>query len=133
MKQAIDLSNWGDRFEYKSFHGHPAHCYILRKGNKIIATEAPDNEGTSITNMAEEIADQVCVHFGIALKDLIWIEHYARQSYRSDDIPETFDLVEFKIKNRSRWGEPGLHLRIPAWTHLSREKAEELFGSKFPE
>ena len=36
----------------------------------------PENEGTSVTNMAEQLATQICQEFDIEPKHLIWIEHY---------------------------------------------------------
>lgn len=54
-------------------------CDIEIIKNLVIATEMPENEGTSVTNMAEYLATQVCQEFGINPKHLIWIEHYPQR------------------------------------------------------
>jgi hypothetical protein len=55
----------------------------------IVCVDIAGNPGTSITNAAEEIADQVCARFGIAPDRLLWLEHYA------DAEPEDWRLVTF--------------------------------------
>lgn len=128
-KSSVDLSAWGSKFAYQGYHGCDSHCLLKVQGNVVIATEAPDNEGTSITNMAEDIATQVCRAHDIPLEKLVWIEHYFHESL--PDIGETFDLVTFEISDEPHFGDPdgGKHLRHPNWKHLGKEGAEELFGS----
>lgn len=105
------INDWGERFDYTGFHGHPAHCLILKKGNVVICTEAQDNEGTSITNAAEIIAIQVIRFLG--LSDMIWIEHYIHED------EETFDLVTFQVE--------GDHFIHPHWKYLTQKQAMAIF------
>jgi hypothetical protein len=120
-----EAQNWGERFEYTGFHGHIAHCLVKRKGNVVICTEHPENDGTSITNTAETLATEVCRHFGIALDKLIWIEHYIHepdaQVIGINDDGHTFDLIEFKVA--------GDRLAHPKWGHLYRTRAEAILDS----
>jgi hypothetical protein len=46
----------------------------------LIASERPDNPGTSVTNAAEELASQACEKLGIDPDKLVWIERYPRES-----------------------------------------------------
>ena len=67
-------------YDYKGFFGCACQCDIEVHRHTdfdvVVATEVPDNEGTSITNMAEQLATQVCKAFDIVPDRLIWIEHY---------------------------------------------------------
>jgi len=68
-------------YEYQGFWKCKAHCDIescTRPDGKrvFIATELPCNPGTSITNMAEELATAVRKMHGIFTDQFIWIEHY---------------------------------------------------------
>ena len=47
------------RLDYRGYYGCESHCTLEIYGNLVIATEADDNEGTSITNMAEHLATRV--------------------------------------------------------------------------
>ena len=79
-------------FVYKGYHGCESKCEIeiqrmIYVGRVVVvATELPDNPGTSITNMAEQLATQVCRAQNIAPQHLVWIEHYPGGSW---------DLVTF--------------------------------------
>ena len=117
----IDMRKWGERFDYKGFNGCDCHCYIKRNGNVILCTESPENEGTSITNMAEWIATLVCKEYGIRFEDLLWIEHYVNLSATfADEVDgETFDFVTFQVE--------GDHLAHPQWKHLGRAGASFYF------
>lgn len=117
-EKKIDMREWGTRFNYKGFGGCDCHCYIKVNHHVVICTEAPDNEGTSITNLAEAVAQAVSVAYNIPFNRLIWIEHYPHNSFSS--ISETFDRVEFDISRESR---NGLYLNSPKWTPLDRDQA----------
>jgi hypothetical protein len=97
-------------------------------GNVVVATEAPDNEGTSITNMAESVATQVARTYGIPLDKLIWIEHYVHEGPdpKPGGIPETFALVTFDTLAMNRGGNVGEALAHPKWKYLRRDEAVEL-------
>jgi hypothetical protein len=128
METKIDMTQFGTRFDYKGYYGCACHCYINVIGNTVLCSEDPDNEGTSITNMAEGIAEQICKAYHIPMNKLIWIEHYPRdESQRRAGLDEDFSLVEFEI---SRDANPimelqnsGLHFVHPKWTYLDRDTA----------
>lgn len=112
-----DMGEWGDIFRYAGYGNCDCHCYIKVHGNAVICTEAPENTGTSVTNMAEGIATQVCHQFGIPRGELIWIEHYL---HAGSDIGETFDLVTFS--------EADGKLVHPQWKHAGKDAAMRLFN-----
>jgi len=84
----------------------------------VIATELPDNPGTSITNWAEFLATEMrrrCVSPGGALA---WIEHDPERPGRAGEEP--FDRVRF------RWD--GTRYHTPDWQPFSRAQVEALLG-----
>jgi hypothetical protein len=64
---------------------------------RCVVTERPEDEGTSITNAAEEVADSVAMHWGA---DCQIIEHYT--GYGPSD-PEHFDEVVAGTRGRPTW------------------------------
>ena len=105
------------KFGYKGLDGVDSHCQLEIKSNVVIATEAHDNLGSSITTMAECLASQVDAEYEIPLKSLIWIEHYpALHSSRG----ETYDLVQFSVKD--------FELISPRWVRISPLAATALFN-----
>lgn len=66
----------------------------------IVCVDIAGNPGTSITNAAEQIADQVCARFGIAPTRLIWLEHYA------DAEPNEWRLVDFTFDAEKGFTDP---------------------------
>lgn len=88
-----------NRQPYKGFHGCDSSCGITAGRTTdgrivVIATELPDNPGTSITNMAEHLATAICQNLGIDPHRLVWIEHYPARPGRD----ATWDLVTFKLQ-----------------------------------
>jgi hypothetical protein len=90
--------------------GRRCQCAVAVYGNMVIATEIPSNArcgGYSITNSAEYAARTACKRFGIAAKDLVWIEHYVlnnktrkqmcKTSVDHQEENHTLDHVTFKI------------------------------------
>ena len=73
----------------------------------------PENEGTSITNLAEHLVTQVCQEFDIDPKTLIWIEHYPERG-EWKEYPESFALVQFHLNTNG-------DLFDPRWTGISKE------------
>jgi hypothetical protein len=72
---------------YAGYQNAPSHCHIRifqQDGRTpvIIASELPDNPGTSITNLAEQLcAELIRAYFAVRFEHdepVIWIEHYQR-------------------------------------------------------
>lgn len=118
-------------YRYLGFHGSESHCrldfYTGPGGeNIVVATELPDNSGTSITNMAEELAALVCCDFNIAPASLLWIEHYPDRREHPDDISgaESWDLVTFDIC--------GFRITNPQWRRMSEAELHLLTDGALP-
>jgi hypothetical protein len=103
-------------FKYKGYGGCACKCDILVFGNTVIATELEDNMGTSITNMAEHVAKDVCDARKIPYDKLIWVEHYPER----DGIKETYDLVTFNITADG--------FANPRWKPLEEVEIRNLIG-----
>jgi hypothetical protein len=69
----------------------------------VVATEIPDNPGTSITNAVPKLAADVCKTFDLPHEAMVWIEHYPRDNrgYKHD----TFDLVKMEYRG-TKWSTP---------------------------
>ena len=88
------------RYEYTGFHGCDSTCNLEVYNNLVICSERGDNEGTSITNMAEHLATEtISKQFDITARELIWVEHYpATRDDRGDEQhAERWSLVFFNL------------------------------------
>lgn len=109
-------------YEYAGFHHREknSRCQLQINGNVVMVTELDDNPGTSVTNMAEQLATLICQEFSIDPASLIWIEHYPERGSKYDTYPEDFDLVTFT------WdGRRFIH---PQWKRIIGEVAEKMIG-----
>ncbi len=77
----------------------------------VILTELPDNQGPSVTNTYEQVAQMVVRDFEINPAKVTWVEHYPQQPGHK----ETFDFVEFTIAGWKITSEP-------TWRSGSKEK-----------
>ena len=74
-------------YKFRGFHGCLSECdlEIVRSSSKttlVICTELPDNPGTSVTNLAAELATGICEeHETIDPAALLWVEHYPPPSH----------------------------------------------------
>ena|SRR5207249_2613742 len=112
------------RYNYKGFWSD-SYCDIeahRRSDGKFIfvATELPDNPGTSVTNYAEHLATAMLRQYGLKPADVIWIEHYPKSK---DHQKEDFDLVRFL-------GMEGDAFRTPVWTRITEQAVDELIAGK---
>ena len=98
-------------YNYTGFHGCASICDLEIHKNLVIVSEMPENEGTSITNMAEQLATLVCQEYDIDPKHLIWIEHYPERG-EWKDYPESYDLVQFNLNDDGVFSSP-------RWTGLT--------------
>ena len=102
---------------YEGYHGFPSQCRIRifkprPRTIVVIATELPDNPGTTVTNVCEELANQF-YHFLGGPEGFLWIEHYPHVDSRFD---ESFDIVEFNVQDDT--------LHTPNWQRISKTQVE---------
>ena len=110
------------RYNYKGFWSD-SYCDIevhQRSDGKyvFVATELPDNPGTSVTNYAEQLATAMRTQYALKPGDVIWIEHYPEAKDRRK---EDFDLVRFL-------GMEGDSFRTPVWTRITQHAVDELIA-----
>jgi hypothetical protein len=127
--------------EYFGYHTLGAVCRVRvyeRPGAipVIVATELPENQNTSITNMAEYLAAEIPARYlpGVLDSDqappFIWVEHYPaeRRPYGSR---EEYDLVTFADywpRQRLEAGRWRVKIGSPAWRRIPRAEVEQLIG-----
>jgi 7,8-dihydro-6-hydroxymethylpterin-pyrophosphokinase len=97
----------------------------------VICSELPDNDNTSVTNMAEYIAAEVIEEHNLPTP-FTWIEHYPRdESQRRAGLREEWDLVTFssyeiqEVRTASGWR---MKIGAPDWKPSGRDQVEELIG-----
>ena len=97
----------------------------------VICSELPNNEGSSVTYSAHQIAAEVIRYHKLDVPP-VWIEHYPKEA--TDGASETFELVVFSsydVKERAPYlGETRLTVGEPTWKTLDRESVEALVGQE---
>jgi len=90
----------------------------------VMATELPDNNGTSITNMAENLAVLACREFHIDPSRMLWIEHYPdrREDAADEAGAESWELVTFLETVQP----DGISLHSPQWRRLRPDELSTL-------
>ena len=112
------------RYNYNGFRGCDSWCDIevqRRNDGKyvFVATEVPDNPGTSVTDFAEQLATAMRRQRGLKPEDVIWIDH---DPEAKDRRKESFDLVRFAVL--------GDTFRTPVWTRITEQAVDELMAGK---
>ena len=111
------------RYNYKGFWTCDSCCDIevhRRSDGKyvFVATELPDNPGTSVTNFAEHLATAMRSQYALKPDQVIWIEHYPEAKGRRK---EDFDLVQFLAVE-------GEAFRTPVWTRITEQAVSDLMA-----
>ena len=101
-------------YYYKGLHGCDSKCDIEVKGNIVIAKELKENSGTSITNWAENLANDITKMYGIKKEKLVWLECYEYSGH--------YAIVEFEIKSNS--------FVNPNWTQCSKETIRKIVSGE---
>lgn len=122
------------RYDYPGYHGSQAHCRLRIYGGDpdrptvVLATEAEDNAGTSITNAAETLATRVCRDFRLDPDTILWVEHYRDRAFIGGrpQFKERYDLVSF---DRA----PDGSFRHPEWRSLTKPVVEGFTGQALPD
>ena len=101
----------------------------------VIATELPENESTSITNIVEELAVDVLARYladrAGQERPFVWIEHYPASASAGLRETDTYDLVTFPdyhVRREMRGGRRRVRFGEPNWRRLSREQVDQLIG-----
>ena len=93
----------------------------------VICSELPNNDGSSGTYSAHQIAAEVISYNEFALPP-IWIEHYPPET--TDGASETFEMVVFssyEVTERAPYlGAAILTIGEPTWKRLGRVTVEDL-------
>ncbi len=124
MQKTIDTTH-----NYGGYFGCASQCRIRvyhapERPPVVIATELPENQGTSVTNMAERLATEWArdEETGEAA-EIVWIEHYPEERNRFGRrvFEETFALVTFQC------GQLG-EFTNPEWQYITRAEVERMIG-----
>ena len=102
---------WSDSYCDIEAHRRSDGKYVF------VATELPDNPGTSVTNFAEHLATAMCKQHHLKPEDVIWIEHYPEAKDRRK---ESFDIVRFSVDEDA--------FRSPAWTRITEQAVGDLIA-----
>jgi hypothetical protein len=96
----------------------------------VICSELPNNEGSSVTYSAEQIAAEVIRYHRLSAP--VWIEHYPTEA--TDGRAETFELVVFssyEVTDRGPYlGETRLTVGEATWKRITRGMVEVLVGGE---
>jgi hypothetical protein len=118
---------------YEGYFANPARCrlriYAVPGQRAVaIATELPDNPGTSITNRADTLATLVmckaALMFGTDPGDIVWVEHYPA---RPHDPMEAFRVDRY-ARVTFDWDDHRAQFVNSQWKHMTREEVDELIG-----
>ncbi len=93
----------------------------------VICSQLPDNDNTSVTNMAEYLAAEVIEKDGLATP-LLWIEHYPEHRGKHGE----YSLVTFSSWERREVCLGGMWRRqvgSPRWSPLNAEEVARSTGA----
>ncbi|MBU1821384.1 MAG: hypothetical protein KKG00_07720 [Bacteroidetes bacterium] len=95
-------------------NGYPSACLITvyRQTGILIATDL--DEGMSVTNACEFIANEVVKQYNMDPQKMIFIEQY-----RPGQPDQTTDLVKFDFAD-------GKAIRHPKWIHIPAEEFRKM-------
>ena len=96
----------------------------------VICSQLPDNDNTSVTNMAEYLAAEVIEEHDLPVP-LAWIEHYPEHE---GEIGE-YSLVAFlswELQETLLGGVWRLRVGKPRWSHLDPKEVGKMTGARHP-
>lgn len=132
------------RYDYRGFWQSEGFCRIRvfeapGRSPVIIATELPNNPGTSITNLVEYLAPEIIAkhvpHRFEAAEPVVWIEHYPPREdpRRGTRGKPDYDRVFFSSWTpRTEYLHGKLRVRFvePDWRHMLFDEVEQLIGAE---
>lgn len=101
-------------YNYKGIRGCDCKCDIEIRENIVIATELKENPGTSITNWAEHLANDITEQYSIPKEKLVWLECY--------DHLGIYAIVEFELR--------GNVFVNPQWKHCTKAVIDKIADGK---
>lgn len=108
-----------------------AHIRIFEAGGQlpvVIVGQLDDNNGTSITQMAEYLAEQIADEYFPEGREFVYIEFYpGHLKERRDNRTGNYSATAFDLSSNG----PGAG--DPDWTERSRSEIESLVGCSLPE
>jgi hypothetical protein len=116
---------------YRGYWSDGGKCRIRiyqeeRRAPVVICSQLPDNDNTSVTNMAEYLAAEIIEEHKLPTS-LMWIEHYPAHA---GEIGE-YSLVRFSSWDPQEVCLGGVwryRVGTPSWSHLTPEAVDELLG-----
>jgi len=121
-------------YPYKGFGGCECVCGLQHGStpsgkNFVILTELPDNPGTSVTNMVEELATQALRQLGLDPANTLIFEHYPERGNKWNPFPESWDLI---LPDWEMCPDGYMAAQVPhdhhMWKRLTREEVLALIG-----
>ena len=115
------------RYPYTGYHGCQSVCDLELivapdAAAFVLCTEIPDNPGTSVTNMADQLATKVCrENRAINPTRLTWVEHYPEREHRLSRVPPVWAQVRFTDYNANTGT-----FRRPDWNFITEDAFNDL-------
>ena len=97
----------------------------------VICTQLPDNDNTSVTNMAEYLAAEVIEEHKLPTP-LTWIEHYPEHAREIGEYSLT-TFSDWELEEVCLGGIWRLRIGVPSWSHLRLKEVEFLVRDRTDE
>ncbi len=94
----------------------------------IVCSQLPENQNTSVTNMAEYLAAEVIEGHGLPTP-LTWIEHYPEHEGKIGEY-SLMTFSDWELEEVCLGGIWRLRIGVPSWSHLRREEVEFLVSDR---
>ena len=117
-------------YQYTGFWNSAGICGVQHGRNEktgqyyVILTELPDNRGTSVTNLVEQLATEVVNMLGYPVNSTVILEHYPERGGR-EQFPETWAVVRPDWIRGKATNPKDRHM----WKHISRAEVLKLVGA----
>jgi hypothetical protein len=93
----------------------------------VVCSQLPENDNTSVTNMAEYLAAEVLENHSLPTP-LVWLEHYPEHEGRVGEWSRV-GFSSWEVEEVSLGGVLRRRVGSPRWSQLSSEEAERLMGA----
>ena len=119
-------------YYYRGYWSDGGRCRIRiyqedGRASVVICSQLPDNDNTSLTNMAEYLAAEL-IEEHILPTPLIWIEHYPEHEGAIGE----YSLVRFsswEVSEALMGGTSRVRIGTPIWSHLPKERVLFVLGA----